>query len=50
MTLIRYAVKDKNSDVRATILNFLYKNYKDEFMECFVKENELNVKIEGKSA
>lgn len=50
MMLIQYAVKDKNSDVCTTILNFLYKNYKDEFMECFIKDNELNVKIEDKSA
>lgn len=50
MMLIRYAVKDKNSDVCTTILNFLFKNYKDVFMECFIKGNELKVKIEGKSA
>lgn len=50
MMLIRYAVKDKNSDICATILNFLYRNCKDEFMWCFIKGTELNVKIEGKSA
>ncbi len=50
MMLIRYAVKDKNSDICTTILNFLFKNYKDVFMECFIKGNELNVKIEAKSA
>ena len=50
MMLIRYAVKDKNSDICKTILNFLFRNYKDVFMECFIKGNELNVKIEAKSA
>ena len=50
MMLIRYTVKDKNSDVCTTILNFLYRNCKKEFMECFIKGNELNLKIEGKSA
>ena len=50
MMLIRYAVKEKNSDICTTVLNFLFKNYKDEFMSCFVKGNELKVKIEGKSA
>lgn len=50
MMLIRYAVKDKNSDVCTTILNFLYRNYKEEFMKCFTKGDELKVKIEGKSA
>lgn len=50
MMLIRYAVKDKNSDVCTTILNFLYRNCKDEFMGCFIKGDELKVKIEGKSA
>lgn len=49
MMLIRYAVKDKNSDVCTTILNFLYRNCKEEFMECFTKGGELKVKIEGKS-
>lgn len=49
-TLIRYALKDENSDICTTILNFLFKNYKDEFMECFIKGDELNLKIEGKSA
>lgn len=50
MMLIRYAVKEKNSDICTTVLNFLFKNYKDEFMSCFVKGNELKVKFEGKSA
>lgn len=50
MMLIRYAIKDKNSDVCTTILNFLYRNCKEEFMECFTKGGELKVKIEGKSA
>lgn len=49
-TLIRYALKDENSDICTTILNFLFKNCKDEFMECFIKGDELNLKIEGKSA
>lgn len=49
-TLIQYALKDKNSDVCTTILNFLFKNYKDEFMECFIKGDELNIKIQAESA
>ena len=45
MMLIRYAVKDKNSDICTTILNLLFKNYIDVFMECFINGKELNVKI-----
>lgn len=37
MQLVIYATDDDNSDVRATILNFLFKLHKDEFMNCFIK-------------
>lgn len=37
MQLVIYATDDKNTDVRNTILNFLFSNYKEEFMNCFVK-------------
>lgn len=40
MQLVIYATDDNNSDVRATILNFLFKLHKDEFMNCFVKNGQ----------
>lgn len=43
MQLVIYATDDTNSDVRATILNFLYRNHHNEFMNCFVKKS---IKIE----
>ena len=38
MQLIIYAVKDENSDISTTVLNFLFRNYKEEFMNCFTKK------------
>lgn len=40
MQLVIYATDDDNSDVRATILNFLFKLHKDEFMNCFIKNGK----------
>lgn len=40
MQLVIYATDDNNSDVRATILNFLFKLHKDEFMNCFIKNDK----------
>lgn len=37
MQLVIYATDDNNSDVRATIMNFLFKLHKDELMNCFIK-------------
>lgn len=39
MQLVIYATDDDHSDVCATILNFLFKLYKDEFMNCFIKND-----------
>ena len=36
MQLIDYATKDENKDIRATVLNFLFRHYKKEFMNCFI--------------
>lgn len=38
MQLVIYAVKDENSDISTTVLNFLFRNYKEEFMNCFTKK------------
>lgn len=40
MQLVIFATDDDNSDVRATILNFLFKLHKDEFMNCFIKNGQ----------
>lgn len=40
MQLVIYATDDDNSDVRATLLNFLFKLHKDEFMNCFIKNGQ----------
>ena len=40
MQLVIYATNDDNSDICATILNFLLKNYKEELMSCFKKNSE----------
>ena len=40
MQLVIYATDDDNSDVRATVLNFLFKLHKDEFMNCFIKNGQ----------
>ena len=39
MQLVIYATDDDNSDICATILNFLLKNYKEELMNCFIKNS-----------
>lgn len=39
MQLVIYATDDDNSDVRATILNFLFKLHRNEFMNCFIKND-----------
>ena len=40
MQLVIYATDDNNSDVCATILNFLFKLHRDEFMNCFIKNGQ----------
>ena len=38
MLLVKYAFSNNNSDVCQTILNFLYMNNRDKFLNCFVKK------------
>ncbi len=38
LQLVNYALRDDNSDVGTTILNFLFKEHHGEFMNCFVKK------------
>ena len=40
MQLVIYATDDNNSDIRATILNLLFKLHRDEFMNCFIKNGQ----------
>lgn len=40
MYLVCHAFCEKNCDVQATILNFLYANNKDAFLNCFVKNKQ----------
>ena len=40
MQLVIYATNDNNSDVCTTILKFLYKEHREEFMNCFVKSDQ----------
>lgn len=40
MQLVIYATDDNNSDIRAMILNFLFKLHRDEFMNCFIKKGQ----------
>ena len=40
MQLIIYATNDKNSDICATILNFLFKEHREKFMNCFIKSGQ----------
>ena len=40
MQLVLYATDDDNSSVCTTILNFLFNNYREEFMNCFVENNQ----------
>ena len=37
MELVLFVTNDDNSNVCATILNFLFRNYRSEFLNCFVK-------------
>lgn len=37
MQLVIYAVKDENSDVCTTILNFIFREHRELFMNCFQK-------------
>ena len=39
MQLVNYAITNSNSDVMGTILNFLYSNYREKFLNCFVKNS-----------
>lgn len=47
MKLIIFAFKDDNSRIRGSILNYLYYNYKEDFLDCFIKNEQ---KIEEKIA
>ncbi len=40
MLLVDLAFYDENSDIRGAILNYLYKNYRDKFLNCFVKKEQ----------
>lgn len=40
MRLVIYATNDNNSDVCATILNFLFKLHRNELMNCFIKKGK----------
>lgn len=50
MQLVIYATDDDHSDVRATILNFLFKLHRDEFMNCFIKNGQNQCEILAKNA
>lgn len=50
MQLVIYATDDDNSDVCTTILNFLFRNYREEFMNCFVGNEQKTNDIFDKSA
>ena len=39
MQLVNHALMDSNSDVMGTILNFLYSNYREKFLNCFVENS-----------
>lgn len=40
MQLVIYATNDDNSAVCKTILNFLFRNHKEKFVNCFVKKDK----------
>lgn len=40
MQLVIYAMNDDNSDICATILNFLFREHRKEFMNCFIKNGQ----------
>lgn len=50
MQLVIYATDDDNSDVRATILNFLFKLYRDELLKCFIKNGQKQGEILAQNA
>lgn len=50
MQLVIYATDDNNSDVCATILNFLFKLHREEFMNCFIKNGEKQGEIFAQNA
>ena len=39
MQLVNYAITNSNSDVMGTILNFLYSNYREKILNCFVENS-----------
>lgn len=45
MHLVLFAVKNDNSDICGVIFNFLYEAYRDEFLNCFVKNEQKIEKI-----
>lgn len=50
MKLVIFATSDGNEDVCTTILNFLFKNYNEEFLNCFIKSVQKCGKNFDKSA
>ncbi len=50
MQLVIYATDDNNSDVCATILNFLFKLHRDKFMNCFIKNGQKQGEILAQNA
>lgn len=50
MQLVIYATDDDNSDVRAAILNFLFKLHKDELLKCFIKKGQKQGEIFAQNA
>mgnify|MGYP006876757175 CR=1 FL=1 len=38
MQLVIFAIRNDNSDICASIFNFLYRNYREEFLNCFIKK------------
>ena len=50
MQLVIYATDDNNSDVCATIMNFLFKLYRDKFMNCFIKNGQKQGEILAQNA
>lgn len=50
MQLVAYAIGDDNSDICATVLNFLFKEHKEKFMNCFVKNSQTKSEILARNA
>lgn len=40
MQLVIYATNDDNLDICTTILNFLFREHREEFMNCFIKNGQ----------